>query len=249
MLLLLAQLVLPAASGPRPRPPMGKMRRSTSSLMQRPPRPSSSPTVKPAPGMRVSVLQKQHYACGTRTNGTVARVLTRSSQHSRGFKVLLECGIVGRVADIVDATPRWVKQSTSVSEADRLLEMDIHLHARPAPEPPSLEPPPRPGPRFATTRNAPMVASAAASADCSQPVDAAAAADALAAENAALKAALLAELAGENAQLRAALGRRATERRYPPLVDIYAYTTTTTYTYVLRYTSYGHTRCIAIALY
>jgi uncharacterized repeat protein (TIGR03833 family) len=146
--------------------------------------------------MRVSVLQKQHYACGTRTNGTVERVLTRSAQHSRGFKVLLDCGIVGRVADIVDATPRWVKQSTTVSEADRFLEVDIHLHARPAAESSPLRPPPASRALHATTQNR------------RQPAAAAAAADALAAEKVGSNAALLAELSAENAKLRAALAEQ-----------------------------------------
>jgi uncharacterized repeat protein (TIGR03833 family) len=165
--------------------------------------------------MHVSVLQKQHYMCGTRTNGTVERVLTRSSQHSRGFKVLLDCGVIGRVADIIDATPRWVKPSSLVSEADRLLEMDVHLHARPAAEPPPFQS------AVATSRRGPpgeitrQTVSAAATSLAHTPfVDAAAAADALAAENAALKKALMAELAAENGKLRAALDeqRRADHR-------------------------------------
>ena len=65
-----------------------------------------SPTAKPEPGQRVAVLQKVHYESGERTVGVVMDVLTRSSQHSRGFKVRLTSGIVGRTVEILSEAPQ-----------------------------------------------------------------------------------------------------------------------------------------------
>ena len=63
-----------------------------------------SPTAKPIVGQEVSVLQKQHQRTGERTSGTVANVLTRSAEHSRGFKVRLTSGIVGRCVEVLGAS-------------------------------------------------------------------------------------------------------------------------------------------------
>ena len=63
-----------------------------------------SPTAKPVIGQEVSVLQKQHQRTGERTSGTVANVLTRSAEHSRGFKVRLTSGIVGRCVEVLGAS-------------------------------------------------------------------------------------------------------------------------------------------------
>ena len=57
-------------------------------------------------GQSVSVLQKQHYHTGERTNGTVAAVLTRAAEHSRGFKVRLSSNIVGRCVELLGEAPR-----------------------------------------------------------------------------------------------------------------------------------------------
>ena len=65
----------------------------------------SSPTAKPVVGQEVSVLQKQHYRSGERTNGTVAQVLTRAAEHGRGFKVRLDSGIVGRTVELLGPAP------------------------------------------------------------------------------------------------------------------------------------------------
>lgn len=48
-------------------------------------------------GDTVKVVQKQHQASGTLTEGVVKRILTNSPTHPHGIKVLLESGIVGRV--------------------------------------------------------------------------------------------------------------------------------------------------------
>ena len=53
-------------------------------------------------GARVSVVQKQDQRTGKLTDGIVMRLLTNSPNHSRGIKVMLEGGIVGRVQKILD---------------------------------------------------------------------------------------------------------------------------------------------------
>ncbi|KGX88206.1 YwbE family protein [Pontibacillus litoralis] len=52
------------------------------------------------PGMNVKVVQKQDQRTGKLTEGVVSRILTNSSQHPHGIKVMLEGGIVGRVKEI-----------------------------------------------------------------------------------------------------------------------------------------------------
>lgn len=53
-------------------------------------------------GMRVQIVQKQDQRTGALTEGVIARILTPSSNHPRGIKVMLEDGCVGRVQKIVD---------------------------------------------------------------------------------------------------------------------------------------------------
>ena len=52
-------------------------------------------------GATVKVVQKQHQCSGTLTEGVVKRILTNSSTHPHGIKVMLEDGIVGRVKEII----------------------------------------------------------------------------------------------------------------------------------------------------
>ncbi|MFA9464341.1 MAG: YwbE family protein [Velocimicrobium sp.] len=52
-------------------------------------------------GTRVQVVQKQDQRTGKLTEGTVMRILTNSSNHPRGIKVMLEGRIVGRVQHIL----------------------------------------------------------------------------------------------------------------------------------------------------
>ena len=51
-------------------------------------------------GSTVMVVQKQDQLSGKLTEGTVRRILTNSSDHHHGIKVMLESGIVGRVKEI-----------------------------------------------------------------------------------------------------------------------------------------------------
>lgn len=54
------------------------------------------------PGLQVDIVMKQDQRSGRRTRGVVKDILTNSPHHSRGIKVRLETGEVGRVQEIVD---------------------------------------------------------------------------------------------------------------------------------------------------
>ena len=53
-------------------------------------------------GIKVRVVQKQDQRSGKLTEGIVSRILTNSSTHPHGIKVMLEDGIVGRVKEILN---------------------------------------------------------------------------------------------------------------------------------------------------
>ena len=52
------------------------------------------------PGLEVDIILKKDQRSGKRTRGIVKDLLTSSSFHSRGIKVRLEDGQIGRVAEI-----------------------------------------------------------------------------------------------------------------------------------------------------
>ena len=52
--------------------------------------------------LAVAVVQKNHQRTGELTEGTVSRILTKSTNHPHGIKVQLTSGIVGRVKHIID---------------------------------------------------------------------------------------------------------------------------------------------------
>jgi uncharacterized repeat protein (TIGR03833 family) len=54
------------------------------------------------PGLRVNITQKHDQRTGKRTGGIVKDILTKSPFHSRGIKVRLTTGEVGRVQEIVE---------------------------------------------------------------------------------------------------------------------------------------------------
>jgi len=54
------------------------------------------------PGLEVDIILKKDQRSGKKTRGVVKDLLTSSAFHSRGIKVRLEDGQVGRVADIID---------------------------------------------------------------------------------------------------------------------------------------------------
>lgn len=53
-------------------------------------------------GTKVRVVQKQDQRSGKLTEGVVQKILTKSRNHPRGIKVMLESGIVGRVKEILN---------------------------------------------------------------------------------------------------------------------------------------------------
>lgn len=53
------------------------------------------------PGLKVQIVEKQDQRSGAVTEGIVARVLTSSSTHPHGIKVMLLDGRVGRVQAIL----------------------------------------------------------------------------------------------------------------------------------------------------
>ncbi|PJJ79898.1 YwbE family protein [Mucilaginibacter auburnensis] len=54
------------------------------------------------PGLEVDIILKKDQRSGTLTRGIVDKLLTSAAYHSRGIKVRLEDGQVGRVAFIVE---------------------------------------------------------------------------------------------------------------------------------------------------
>lgn len=51
-------------------------------------------------GAQVKIVLKKDQSTGKLTEGTVAQILTKSSTHPHGIKVMLEDGQVGRVQEI-----------------------------------------------------------------------------------------------------------------------------------------------------
>jgi uncharacterized repeat protein (TIGR03833 family) len=54
------------------------------------------------PGLEVDIILKKDQRSGKKTRGVVKDLLTSSPYHSRGIKVRLEDGQVGRVAEIIE---------------------------------------------------------------------------------------------------------------------------------------------------
>ena len=54
------------------------------------------------PGLQVDIVMKQDQRSGKRTRGIVKDILTSSPHHSRGIKVRLETGALGRVQEIIE---------------------------------------------------------------------------------------------------------------------------------------------------
>lgn len=54
------------------------------------------------PGQRVTIILKKDQLTGALTQGVVKDILTSSATHSRGIKVRLESGHVGRVHEILE---------------------------------------------------------------------------------------------------------------------------------------------------
>jgi uncharacterized repeat protein (TIGR03833 family) len=54
------------------------------------------------PGLEVDIILKKDQRTGALTRGIVDKLLTSATYHSRGIKVRLEDGQIGRVSHIVD---------------------------------------------------------------------------------------------------------------------------------------------------
>jgi uncharacterized repeat protein (TIGR03833 family) len=54
------------------------------------------------PGLEVDIILKKDQRSGKRTRGFVKDLLTSSAHHSRGIKVRLDDGQVGRVIEIIE---------------------------------------------------------------------------------------------------------------------------------------------------
>lgn len=54
------------------------------------------------PGLEVDIILKKDQRSGKLTRGIVQALLTSAAYHSRGIKVRLEDGQIGRVAEIVE---------------------------------------------------------------------------------------------------------------------------------------------------
>lgn len=54
------------------------------------------------PGLEVDIILKKDQRSGNLTRGIVEKILTSAAHHSRGIKVRLEDGQVGRVAFVVE---------------------------------------------------------------------------------------------------------------------------------------------------
>ncbi len=54
------------------------------------------------PGMLVHIILKKDQISGNLTEGIVKSILTSAPYHSRGIKVRLEDGSIGRVAEIIE---------------------------------------------------------------------------------------------------------------------------------------------------
>ncbi len=54
------------------------------------------------PGQRVNIILKKDQKTGKRTEGIVEKILTSAAKHTRGIKVRLESGEVGRVQEIIE---------------------------------------------------------------------------------------------------------------------------------------------------
>jgi uncharacterized repeat protein (TIGR03833 family) len=53
------------------------------------------------PGQKVKIVKKQDQPTGKLTTGIIKRILTSKSRHTRGIKVELTTGEVGRVQEIL----------------------------------------------------------------------------------------------------------------------------------------------------
>ena len=63
------------------------------------------------PGLKVNITQKRDQRTGKLTGGIVKDILTKSPFHSRGIKVRLQTGEVGRVQEIIETSHTQVRDA------------------------------------------------------------------------------------------------------------------------------------------
>jgi uncharacterized repeat protein (TIGR03833 family) len=56
-------------------------------------------------GSEVRIVEKRNQRSGELSDGIVKRILTNSSNHPHGIKVMLTDGKIGRVKEIIDSNP------------------------------------------------------------------------------------------------------------------------------------------------
>ncbi|MCZ6724918.1 MAG: YwbE family protein [Thaumarchaeota archaeon] len=56
-------------------------------------------------GSKVRIVEKQNQKTNELTDGIVKRILTNSSEHPHGIKVVLNNGKIGRVREIIGSNP------------------------------------------------------------------------------------------------------------------------------------------------
>ncbi len=56
-------------------------------------------------GSKVRIVEKQNQKSNELTDGIVKRILTNSSEHPHGIKVVLNNGKIGRVREIIGSNP------------------------------------------------------------------------------------------------------------------------------------------------
>jgi uncharacterized repeat protein (TIGR03833 family) len=71
------------------------------------------------PGLRVEIILKKDQRSGRRTAGVVKDILTSSAYHSRGIKVRLEDGRIGRVQAVLMAEPSPPRNLESAGDSSR----------------------------------------------------------------------------------------------------------------------------------
>lgn len=70
------------------------------------------------PGLRVAIVRKQDQRTGRRTIGVVKDILTSAPRHTRGIKVRLEDGQIGRVQEIEPAERPGVLRTDNERDGD-----------------------------------------------------------------------------------------------------------------------------------
>ena len=56
-------------------------------------------------GSKVRIVEKQNQKSNELTDGIIKRILTNSSEHPHGIKVVLNNGKIGRVREIIGSIP------------------------------------------------------------------------------------------------------------------------------------------------